>query len=70
MTDTLNVKPLKVRCPHCGVQTPWQGNADRPFCSPRCRLIDLGQWADEAYRIPTNDAPPEDAEDAHREDEE
>jgi endogenous inhibitor of DNA gyrase (YacG/DUF329 family) len=52
------------------VQTNWRENADRPFCSPRCRLIDLGQWADEAYRIPTADASPEDAEDAHREDEE
>lgn len=27
-------------------------NAWRPFCSERCKLIDLGQWASESYRIP------------------
>ena len=27
-------------------------NPYRPFCSERCKLIDLGQWASEAYRIP------------------
>lgn len=27
-------------------------NAYRPFCSERCKLIDLGQWADEGYKIP------------------
>jgi len=29
-----------------------EGNPDRPFCSPKCRLIDLGRWAGEDYRIP------------------
>jgi len=41
----------KIRCPHCATPTHWEGNPHRPFCSERCRLIDLGAWADEEYRI-------------------
>lgn len=42
-----------VRCPTCGAQVAWvAGNAFRPFCSERCRLIDLGAWAEERYRVP------------------
>jgi endogenous inhibitor of DNA gyrase (YacG/DUF329 family) len=40
-----------------------------PFCSKRCADIDLGQWLDEGYRIPTNQSPDDpDAEDAYSED--
>ena len=39
------------KCPQCKNPVSWQGNPDRPFCSERCRLIDLGQWVDESYRI-------------------
>jgi uncharacterized protein len=44
--------PLKVKCPTCRKETPWENNPHRPFCSDRCRLIDLGAWAQERYRIP------------------
>lgn len=48
---------LIVECPQCGVDTPWsKDNPARPFCSERCKLIDLGAWADESYRVPVNDA--------------
>jgi endogenous inhibitor of DNA gyrase (YacG/DUF329 family) len=40
-----------VTCPTCGEPAAWQGNADRPFCSLTCRLIDLGVWLDEGYRV-------------------
>jgi endogenous inhibitor of DNA gyrase (YacG/DUF329 family) len=40
-----------VRCPTCRRETPWAGNPHRPFCSDRCRLLDLAAWADERYRI-------------------
>jgi len=30
----------------------WKGNPYRPFCSKRCKLIDLGSWIDERYVIP------------------
>jgi len=41
-----------VKCPTCRTPVPWQGNPHRPFCSARCRTLDLGSWADESYRIP------------------
>ena len=44
-----------VKCPNCRKETPWEGNPYRPFCSERCRLIDLGAWAQERYRIPAED---------------
>ncbi len=41
-----------VRCPQCGRQAPYSAdNAFRPFCSKRCKLIDLGAWAEERYAI-------------------
>jgi endogenous inhibitor of DNA gyrase (YacG/DUF329 family) len=44
--------PRVVRCPTCRTEVPWEGNPYRPFCSERCRLIDLGAWAEGRYRIP------------------
>lgn len=41
-----------VRCPQCGTEVVWAETEFRPFCSERCRLIDLGQWLDERYVIP------------------
>jgi endogenous inhibitor of DNA gyrase (YacG/DUF329 family) len=41
-----------VACPHCGTSIEWnQANRFRPFCSERCKLIDLGGWASEQHRI-------------------
>jgi endogenous inhibitor of DNA gyrase (YacG/DUF329 family) len=50
-----------MRCPICKRETVWEGNAFRPFCSERCKLIDLHNWLSERYRIP---APAETAEEA------
>lgn len=48
----------KVRCPQCGKDAVWgPENPWRPFCSERCKLIDLGAWASESYRIPVSDEP-------------
>lgn len=42
----------KVRCPQCGGESLWSpDNPSRPFCSKRCKLIDLGAWASESYRV-------------------
>jgi len=42
-----------VACPTCGKHTPFTPeNPFRPFCSQRCKLIDLGEWAKESYSIP------------------
>jgi hypothetical protein len=39
-------------CPQCGQQVTWPDTVTYPFCSERCRLIDLGMWAQGDYRIP------------------
>jgi len=41
-----------VPCPRCGAQAPFApANPWRPFCSERCKMIDLGAWASESYRV-------------------
>ena len=54
-------QPLKiVVCPTCGGDSVYAPtNTFRPFCSERCKNIDLGAWANEDFRMPT-EAPPED----------
>ena len=48
-----NEAPTTVPCPTCGKAVVWSAEALwRPFCSERCRLIDLGDWLDENHRIP------------------
>jgi hypothetical protein len=50
--------PATVPCPTCGKPVPWAPDSPwRPFCSERCRLIDLGAWVDESRRIPGEEAP-------------
>ena len=45
-----------VRCPQCGGNSLWSNtNPFRPFCSERCKLIDLGAWASESYRVPVQE---------------
>ena len=44
---------LTVDCPTCKKTVEWiDENTFRPFCSKRCQLIDLGEWASESYKIP------------------
>ncbi|MFO7528165.1 MAG: DNA gyrase inhibitor YacG [Marinobacter sp.] len=45
-----------VQCPTCKQSVEWsEDNRYRPFCSERCKLIDLGAWANEEYRVPAED---------------
>jgi endogenous inhibitor of DNA gyrase (YacG/DUF329 family) len=47
-TDKKNIP-----CPQCGKKANWTSeNTFRPFCSERCKMVDLGEWADEKYRVP------------------
>ncbi|MCB0365235.1 MAG: DNA gyrase inhibitor YacG [Bdellovibrionaceae bacterium] len=47
-----------VDCPQCGKSCEYSSqNHFRPFCSHRCQLLDLGQWADEKYTIPSDEPP-------------
>ena len=48
-------KPKNVACPQCKKLVEYSlNNKFRPFCSERCQLIDLGDWANESFRIPDN----------------
>jgi uncharacterized protein len=60
---------LRVKCPNCHREIGWENNPYRPFCSERCRLIDLGAWAEERYRIP-GDKPELERDDNDADDEE
>lgn len=51
--------PRTVACPTCGKAVRWEpASRYRPFCTERCKLIDLGEWATEGYRVP-DDTPPD-----------
>ncbi len=48
----MTAKIRYVGCPRCGAQVPWVPSSQhRPFCSERCRTVDLGAWATERYRV-------------------
>lgn len=60
-----NKKKLEAPCPTCQNMTSLeQDNPFRPFCQKRCKLIDLGNWANESYTIPSEE--PADEEDIER----
>jgi endogenous inhibitor of DNA gyrase (YacG/DUF329 family) len=49
----------KLTCPTCKKEAaPRPANAAAPFCSERCRLIDLGRWLGEEYRVTLDEVPP------------
>ncbi|MEY2631348.1 MAG: hypothetical protein RIR00_2 [Pseudomonadota bacterium] len=55
----MNTPVRTVTCPQCGDPSPWSPeNPHRPFCSQRCKMIDLGCWADESYRVPVQEEAP------------
>ena len=48
--------PRTVNCPRCGTPIEWGPAARfRPFCSERCKMIDLGAWAAEKYKVSSGD---------------
>lgn len=60
---------LTVRCPTCNKPVTWSEASEfRPFCSERCRLIDLGEWANEEKAIPGTPLPEAVNPDADKED--
>ena len=53
-------KPRTVRCPACGGDSVSAASHPfRPFCSERCKNMDLGAWASESFRVP-DETPPDD----------
>jgi endogenous inhibitor of DNA gyrase (YacG/DUF329 family) len=48
-------QPKTIECPTCGAPVEWsEAYPNRPFCSERCKLIDLGAWASEEHKIPVS----------------
>jgi endogenous inhibitor of DNA gyrase (YacG/DUF329 family) len=48
----MTTKKTQVKCPTCQKLVLWAETSPyRPFCCERCKLIDLGSWADESYRV-------------------
>jgi endogenous inhibitor of DNA gyrase (YacG/DUF329 family) len=54
------MSPTRVKCPTCQRELDWATAPFRPFCSERCRLIDLGAWFSE-QRAVRGDSPPEES---------
>ena len=50
------MSPARVQCPTCQRDLDWETAPFRPFCSERCRLIDLGAWLSEQRAIPGESA--------------
>jgi endogenous inhibitor of DNA gyrase (YacG/DUF329 family) len=48
-----------MRCPTCGLEFERTATRFAPFCSRRCKLLDLGDWLDERYRVPGEPLPDE-----------
>jgi uncharacterized protein len=54
-----------VNCPTCGKKVEWtEASKYRPFCSNRCKQIDLGAWAEEKYVIPSVNPEPDPEDDS------
>ena len=55
----MNEPARNIACPTCDAPVAWAPeNRFRPFCSERCKLLDLGAWATEHYRVAGPDAEP------------
>ncbi|MCB9061212.1 MAG: DNA gyrase inhibitor YacG [Halobacteriovoraceae bacterium] len=46
------MKKKVVKCPQCGREFSYFESEFRPFCSEKCKMIDLGHWFSESYTIP------------------
>ena len=51
------MNPQLVKCPECGTSCRFDtSNEHRPFCSERCKMLDLGAWASESYKVAGSEA--------------
>ncbi len=56
------MKKLEVKCPNCDKKFTYYDSNFRPFCSERCKMIDLGQWLTESYAVPAHKLTEEEAQ--------
>lgn len=63
------IEKKDITCPTCNKKGTWtEDNSFKPFCSHRCKLIDLGAWASEEHRIPGDPAFPSESDSENPED--
>jgi endogenous inhibitor of DNA gyrase (YacG/DUF329 family) len=63
------VNKKNITCPTCGKKNTWvPENTFKPFCSDRCKLIDLGDWADEKHRVAGETIDPHNTNEENEED--
>jgi uncharacterized protein len=56
----MTIDKKSITCPTCGKKGTWTSeNSFKPFCSERCKLIDLGEWASGTYHVPGETVDPE-----------
>ncbi|MGB0454879.1 MAG: DNA gyrase inhibitor YacG [Bacteriovoracaceae bacterium] len=60
-------KVLKVKCPTCDTEFNYYSSEFRPFCSERCKMVDLGHWASESYSVAGKPADPDEVLKAYEE---
>ena len=54
-----------MKCPTCGKPVERKDNPFRPFCSERCKMVDLGRWVNGEYRVPGKPIPTESSDAIH-----
>lgn len=55
-SNCVEVPARLVACPYCKGESVYHpSNSSRPFCSPKCKAMDLGAWANEDFRVPDSD---------------
>jgi len=57
------MSPTLIKCPTCRREIEWTASDYRPFCSERCKLIDLGAWLTEKHAIPGTPVPEDPGQD-------
>ncbi len=55
----MSEKKITVNCPQCEKEFNYYESDFRPFCSERCKLVDLGHWVNESYTFPSKEPAPE-----------
>lgn len=55
-------KVIIVKCPQCKLEFNYYAEKTRPFCSERCRQVDLGHWFNESYSVPSEKQTDDDTE--------
>lgn len=51
------MKRSNVKCPTCEKLFEYYSSEFRPFCSDKCKNVDLNMWFDEEYKVPSNEIP-------------